>query len=91
MLILRENKVSKTQLNTKIQKKVSENFDINVNFSMFYGYYIDLRLDFTDEEYTYARESNFSSASLGDNILRVETAAIAAFSYIQIINSSESK
>mgnify|MGYP007000064145 CR=1 len=39
MLILRENKVSKTQLNTKIQKKVSENFDINVNFSMFYGYY----------------------------------------------------
>ena len=47
--------------------------------------------DFTDEEYTYARESNFSSASLGDNILRVETAAIAAFSYIQIINSSESK
>ena len=45
--------------------------------------------DFTDEEYTYARESNFSSASLGDNILRVETAAIAAFSYIQIINSSE--
>ena len=91
MLILRENKVSKTQLNTKIQKKVSENFDINVNFSMFYGYYIDLRLDFTDEEYTYARESNFSSASLGDNILRVETAAIAAFSYIQIINNSENK
>ena len=47
--------------------------------------------DFTDEEYTYARESNFSSASLGDNILRVETAAIAAFSYIQIINNSENK
>ena len=55
MLILRENKVSKTQLNTKIQKKVSENFDINVNFSMFYGYYIDLRLDFTDEEYKIAK------------------------------------
>ena len=47
--------------------------------------------DFTDEEYTYARESNFSSASLGNNILRVETAAIAAFSYIQIINNSENK
>ena len=55
MLILRENKVSKTQLNTKIQKKVSENFDINVSFSMFYGYYIDLRLDFTDEEYKIAK------------------------------------
>ena len=44
--------------------------------------------DFTDEEYNYARETSFSSASLGANILRVETAAIAAFSYIQIINSS---
>tara|TARA_B100001094_G_C18115581_1_gene763781 strand:+ start:241 stop:978 length:738 start_codon:yes stop_codon:yes gene_type:complete len=46
--------------------------------------------DFTDEEYIYAKESNFSSASLGDNILRVETAAISAFSYIKIINNSDS-
>ena len=40
--------------------------------------------DFTDQEYKYAKEGNFSSASLGDNVLRVETAAIAAFSYIKI-------
>ena len=46
--------------------------------------------DFTYEEYLYAKESNFSSASLGDNILRVETAAISAFSYIKIINYSDS-
>jgi 16S rRNA (uracil1498-N3)-methyltransferase len=40
--------------------------------------------DFTDQEYKYAYERNFSSASLGDNILRVETAVIAAFSYIKL-------
>ena len=45
--------------------------------------------DFTDEEYLYAKGLNFSSASLGDNILRVETAVIAAFSYIKIINNSK--
>ncbi len=43
--------------------------------------------DFSEEEYAYAKQSNFSSASLGDNILRVETAAIAAISYIKIINN----
>ena len=47
--------------------------------------------DFSDEEYSYAKQSDFSSASLGDNILRVETAAIAAISYIKIINSNENK
>ena len=45
--------------------------------------------DFTDEEYLYAKGANFSSASLGDNILRVETAVISAFSYIKIINNSK--
>ena len=47
--------------------------------------------DFTNEEYSFANESGFSSVSLGDNILRVETAAIAAFSYLQIINNIESE
>ena len=46
--------------------------------------------DFSNEEYEYARESNFSSASLGANILRVETAAISAFAYIKIMKNSES-
>lgn len=41
--------------------------------------------DFTDDEYMLAEQSNFSSASLGDNILRVETAAITAFSFIKLI------
>ena len=45
--------------------------------------------DFSQDEYLYAKQSNFSSVSLGDNILRVETAAIAAISYIKIINSSK--
>ena len=44
--------------------------------------------DFTDDEYTLAEQSNFSSASLGDNILRVETAAITAFSFIRMIYNS---
>ncbi len=43
--------------------------------------------DFSEEEYLYAKQFSFSSASLGDNILRVETAAIAAISYIKIINN----
>ena len=47
--------------------------------------------DFTNEEYEYAKKLDFSSVSLGDNILRVETAAIAAISYIKIINSNENK
>ncbi len=47
--------------------------------------------DFSHEEYSYAKQSDFSSVSLGDNILRVETAAIAAISYIKIINSNENK
>ena len=51
MLILRENTVSKTQLNSKIRSKVSENMGINCNFSMYYAYYLDLNLDFTDQEY----------------------------------------
>ena len=41
--------------------------------------------DFTEKEYSLAEQSNFSSASLGDNILRVETAAISAFSFVKII------
>ena len=41
--------------------------------------------DFTEQEYSLAEQSNFSSASLGDNILRVETAAISAFSFVKII------
>ena len=45
--------------------------------------------DFSQDEYLYAKQSNFSSVSLGDNILRVETAAIAAISYIKIINNSK--
>ena len=45
--------------------------------------------DFTSEEYEYANELNFSSASLGGNILRVETAVIAAFSYINILTNSD--
>jgi len=45
--------------------------------------------DFTDQEYTYAQERNFSSASLGANILRVETAVIAAFSYIKLLGNNE--
>lgn len=45
--------------------------------------------DFSQDEYSCAIQSNFSSVSLGDNILRVETAAIAAISYIKIINSSK--
>jgi len=40
--------------------------------------------DFTKEEYNIAKKLNFSPASLGDNILRVETAVIAAFSYIKL-------
>ena len=51
MLILRENTVSNTQLNRKIQKKVSEYQNINCEFSMFYAYYLDLKLDFTDQEF----------------------------------------
>ena len=47
MLILQENKVSKTQLNSKIQKKVLEKLGINCDFSMYYGYYLDLNLEFT--------------------------------------------
>ena len=46
--------------------------------------------DFSNEEYEYAKESNFSSVSLGDNILRVETAAISVFAYIKIMKNSES-
>ena len=51
MLILRENTVSNTQLNRKIQKKVSEQHSINCEFSMFYAYYLDLKLDFNDQEF----------------------------------------
>ena len=51
MLILRENTVSKTQLNNKIQNKVLEKLGIKCEFSMFYAYYLDLNFDFTDKEY----------------------------------------
>ena len=51
MLILREYTVSETQLNSKIQSKVLEKLGIKFDFSMFYAYYLDLNLDFTDKEY----------------------------------------
>ena len=51
MLILRENTVSKIQLNSKIQSKVLEKIGIKCQFSMFYAYYLDLNLNFTDKEY----------------------------------------
>ena len=51
MLILQENTVSNTQLNRKIQKKVSQHSNINCYFSMFYAYYLDLKLDFSDQEF----------------------------------------
>ncbi len=45
--------------------------------------------DFTNEEYEYAKKLDFSSVSLGDNILRVETAAISAFSYLNLMRNSK--
>ena len=67
MLILRENTVSKTQLNSKIQSKVSEKLSINCDFSMYYAYYLDLILDFTDSEYQISKQLLLSD-SLDDKI-----------------------
>ena len=67
MLILRENTVSKTQLNSKIRSKVSENMGINCDFSMYYAYYLDLSLDFTDSEYQISKQLLLSD-SLDDKI-----------------------
>ena len=67
MLILRENTVSKTQLNSKIQSKVSEKIGINCDFSMYYAYYLDLSLDFTAAEYQISKQLLLSD-SLDDKI-----------------------
>jgi len=40
--------------------------------------------DFTPPEISLALESGFIPVSLGDNVLRVETAAIAVVSYIKL-------
>ena len=73
-------------LDTKSQKMLPSIYDNLANSS---SILVGPEGDFTAEEYSYAKESDFSSASLGDNILRVETAAISAFSYIKIINYSD--
>ena len=79
---------SKIILNTKSQNMINNVYNSkSVSCSVLVG----PEGDFSDEEYSYAKQSNFSSVSLGDNILRVETAAIAAISYIKIINSNENK
>jgi 16S rRNA (uracil1498-N3)-methyltransferase len=44
---------------------------------------LDLRGGFSKEEVASARESGFAVAGLGSNILRVETAAVAALAMIQ--------
>ena len=41
--------------------------------------------DFTEDEYKAAKNLNFLSVSLGKNILRVETAALSALSFIKLI------
>ena len=73
-------------LDTKSQKMLPSIYD---NLANSLSILVGPEGDFTDEEYLYAKQSDFSSASLGDNILRVETAAISAFSYIKIINNSD--
>ena len=62
MLILQENKVSKTQLNSKIQKKVLEKLGINCDFSMYYGYYLDLNLEFTKKEFDISKHLLLSNS-----------------------------
>ncbi len=47
--------------------------------------------DFTQEEYRLANKADFLSSSLGDNILKVETAAIAALSYLKITMNSKNE
>ena len=47
--------------------------------------------DFTQEEYRLANKANFLSSSLGDNILKVETAAISALSYLKITMNSKNE
>ena len=44
-----------------------------------------LYIDFTEDEYKAAKNLNFLSVSLGKNILRVETAALSALSFIKLI------
>ena len=73
-------------LDTKSQKMLPSIYD---NLANSLSILVGPEGDFTEEEYLYAKQSDFSSASLGDNILRVETAAISAFSYIKIINYSD--
>ncbi len=72
-------------LNTKTKKMLPKVFSSNQESC---AILVGPEGDFTDDEYTLAEQSNFSSASLGDNILRVETAAITAFSFIRMIYNS---
>ena len=76
----------KIVLDTKSTKMLPEVYDGKENSC---SLLIGPEGDFSSEEYEYAKQSNFSSASLGDNILRVETAAISAFAYIKIMKNSE--
>ena len=80
--------VSKIILNTKSQNMINNVYNSRTESC---SVLVGPEGDFSDEEYSYAKQSDFSSVSLGDNILRVETAAIAAISYIKIINSNENK
>ncbi len=70
-------------LNTRVKLMLSKVYDNLIPCALLVG----PEGDFTEEEYNYAGKFNFLSVSLGDNILRVETAVIAAFSYIKILNS----
>ena len=79
---------SKIILNTKSQNMINNVYNSR---SESCSVLVGPEGDFSHEEYSYAKQSDFSSVSLGANILRVETAAIAAISYIKIINSNENK
>jgi len=46
--------------------------------------------DFTPEEVRFALDNGFQAVSLGDSVLRVETAAVAAVSYIRLYNEENS-
>ncbi len=79
---------SKIILNTKSQNMINNVYNSR---SESCSVLVGPEGDFSHEEYSYAKQSDFSSVSLGANILRVETAAIAAISYIKIINSNDNK
>ena len=67
MLILRENEISKTQFNHKIDSRVSEKLKISHSFSMFYMYYLDLESDFNEHEFSVAKKL-LSSSKIDDDI-----------------------